>query len=74
MVDIKGRCSRPVHLYHQKQILDVFVQIFNACCISATHISAPKGLAVVVNTKKTVNYKLEQHSGVETHVGELQQV
>jgi hypothetical protein len=30
-------------------------QIFDACCISATRISAPKRLAAVVNTKKLFN-------------------
>jgi hypothetical protein len=48
-------------------------QIFYACRISVTPISAPKWLAAIVNTKKIVQYKLKHLFGAETHVAEIRQ-
>jgi hypothetical protein len=52
-------------------ILDSKGQIFDACHISVTRISAPKRLAVVVNTKKMFNTKMKQLFGAETCVAEI---
>jgi len=43
-------------------------QIFDAC-----RISAPKWLAVIVNTKKIVQYRLKHLFGAETSVAEIRQ-
>jgi hypothetical protein len=48
-------------------------QSFATCCFSATHISGPKSLKVVVNTKKMFSSKTEHLFGAATCVAEIRQ-
>jgi hypothetical protein len=60
------RVSNTLALYHKGSN-------FYACRISVTRISALKRLAVEVNTKKIVQYKLKHLFGAEICVTEIQQ-
>ncbi len=61
----------PFHwVLHKKELKG---QIFDACHISVTSISAPKRLAVVVNTKKNVQCKLKHLFGADARVAEIRQ-
>ncbi len=49
-------------------------QIYYACRISVTRISAPKRLAIVANTQKIVQYKLKHLFGAKACVAEIRQI
>ena len=61
------------HTSLNNHLLNDIMSNFYACRISVTHISAPKRLAVIVNTKKLFNPNLKHLIGAEIRDAEKPQ-